>query len=151
MTHPASFGPRWDEERSMSVAESSSSTGTVVAIHGSVVEVRFREDELPALNSRLVVGDDEELTVEVASHQDANTARAIAFGPTRGLRRGSVVRDTGGPIRVPVGEAVLGRMFDVTGTPIDRREDVDADQLRAIHRAPVPLERRRASGEIFET
>jgi F-type H+-transporting ATPase subunit beta len=135
----------------MAVAESSSSTGTVVAIHGSVVEVRFREGELPALNSRLVVGDDEELTVEVASHQDANTARAIAFGPTRGLRRGSVVRDTGGPIRVPVGEAVLGRMFDVTGTPIDRREEVDADQLRAIHRAPVPLERRRASGEIFET
>ncbi len=124
--------------------------GTVVAIRGSVVEARFPR-RLPAVHEQLVTGDDLDLTVEVASHRDAHTVQGIAMGPTRGLRRGSAVRATGQPIRVPVGESVLGRMFNVFGEPIDHGDPVDTDRRHSIHRLPVPLERRRASGEIFET
>ena len=126
------------------------SEGTVVAIHGSVVEARF-EDRLPAIHNRLVTGEDDTISVEVAAHRDEHTIEGIALSPTRGLARGARIRDTGAPIRVPVGEAVLGRMFDVLGETIDGGDPVETDERRSIHRSPPPLTRRKASETIFET
>lgn len=124
--------------------------GTVVAVHGSVVDLRF-EDGLPPLDARLELGADRAVAVEVASHLDARTVRAIALTPTRGLARGAPAVDTGAPITVPVGEALLGRAIDVFGRPIDRLEPPDAADHWPIHRPPVPLHRRVTRTEVFET
>ena len=134
----------------MSRDASTTPRGRVVAVHGSVVEVRF-DGTLPAIRHHLVVGEQETVPVEVAAHRDEHTVLCIALGPTRGLRRGTPVRDTGGPIHVPVGEAVLGRMFDVLGEPIDHGDTLDDAPRRSIHASSVPLARRRASNAVFET
>ncbi|UWV78469.1 hypothetical protein NWE59_06400 [Mycoplasmopsis felis] len=94
--------------------------GTIVQILGTVVDVRFNEGKLPKLlNALTVVQDGKLYTFEVAQHIGDDTARTIAMGTTNGLQRGLEVLDTGKPISVPVGNVVLGRMFDVLGNPID--------------------------------
>jgi F-type H+-transporting ATPase subunit beta len=89
--------------------------------------------------------------VEVVSHLDAHTVRGIALTSTRGLARGSRATDTRQPLKVPVGERVLGRMFDVFGHTIDRKEPVEGGEWRSIHARPIPLIRRATSSEIFIT
>ena len=96
-------------------------TGIVVRVRGSVVDVEFSAGGLPALNEALVVecGAAFPLLMEVEDHLDPHTVRAVAMQNTAGLRRGATVRKTGGPISVPVGEKVLGRLINVIGEPID--------------------------------
>ncbi len=124
--------------------------GVVVAVRGSVVDIRF-ESELPQIFTILSIGQDDEISVEVASQLDAHTVRAVALTPTQGLARGARVKDTGAPLRAPVGTAILSRMFDVFGNTIDRGAALVDVQWRSVHRPPPPLSQRSIQSDIFET
>jgi F-type H+-transporting ATPase subunit beta len=128
----------------------STSQGTVLSVRGSVVDARFLSG-LPALRSELRTGQDGRVVVEVASHLDAETVRGIALTPTQGLARGDGVSDTGHPLRVPVGNHLLGRMFNVFGEAIDKKEAVDGGDWRPIHHEPVPLSEQTPRSEVFVT
>jgi F-type H+-transporting ATPase subunit beta len=126
-------------------------TGTVSQIVGVVVDVEFAVDQLPAIyNALTVLIEDRTLTLEVAQHLSESNVRAIALGSTDGLKRGAEVTNTGGPISVPVGEQTLGRMFDVTGQPIDGKENKFGARA-PIHKTPPPLTDQSANVEILET
>ncbi len=127
-----------------------SEIGTVIAVRGSVVEVCFAKG-VPPLKQRLDAGPAGEIPLEVASHLDRTTCRCIAFANTQGLKRGDPVLDAGGPIQVPVGPNVLGRMVNVFGQPIDGQGAIDASCWRAVHRQAVPLAKRRVAPERFRT
>jgi len=127
-----------------------SNQGMVVSVRGSVVDVRFTES-LPEINSVLLAGDDDRILIEVMVHLDSETARGIALTPTSGLARGSLVTDTGQPVTAPVGEKLLGRVFNVFGSPIDGDGEVEAKELRSIHQSPPPISQRTTTSEIFET
>ena len=124
--------------------------GAVVSVRGSVVDVRF-EVRLPPIYSVLRAGDKGQIVVEVLSQRDSRHVRCIALTPTQGLARGMAVRDTGGPLQAPVGEAILSRMFDVFGNTIDRGAALSAVERRSVHRAPPPLACRSTKSEIYET
>ncbi|MCU9934885.1 F0F1 ATP synthase subunit beta [Mycoplasmopsis cynos] len=126
--------------------------GIIVQILGPVVDVRFQEGKLPKLlNALKVEVNNKVYTFEVAQHIGDDTARTISMGDVNGLQRGLVVYDTGAPISVPVGEVVLGRMFDVLGNPIDEMP-LDKDVMRASINAPSPsYEEQKTSSEILET
>lgn len=124
--------------------------GVVAAVRGSVVDVSFPE-HIPAIYHVLRTGPDRQIVLEVVSHLDATTVRGVALTPTRGLWRGDRVLDTHETLRVPIGERVLGRVFDVFGSTIDRKEPVMGGEWRSIHSDPVPLMRRATTSEIFET
>jgi F-type H+-transporting ATPase subunit beta len=127
--------------------------GRVVAVRGGVVDVVF-SGALPPINAALRIAADgpDTLIAEVQSHLDAHTARAIALQSTAGLARGTAVEATGGPLAVPVGEAVLGRLLDVTGAVRDRGPALHADVLRwPIHRPPPELANQTAATRMFET
>lgn len=127
-----------------------SSRGTVVTIKGSIVDARFPQ-RLPSINNLIKGGDKGDITVEVISHLDPQTIRGIAFTPTQGLSRGSIITDTGSPITVPLGERLLGRMFNVFGETIDKKEEITGGTWRSIHQKPVPLTQQSTTSEIFET
>jgi F-type H+-transporting ATPase subunit beta len=127
-----------------------SNPGVVVSVRGSVVDVRF-ENCLPPIYSLLRAGPERQISIEVLSQLDARRVRGIALTPTQGLARGMAVEDTGGPLKTPVGKAILSRMFDVFGNTIDRREAISGVELRGVHRPPPPLSRRSTKSEIFET
>ena len=127
-----------------------SNPGIVAAVRGSVVDVRF-EQHLPPIYSLLRTGKDNEIVIEVLAQQDAHHVRGIALTPTQGLARGMAVEDTGGPLKAPVGKAVLSRMFDVFGNTIDREAALSDVEWRSVHRAPPPLSRRSTKSEVFET
>ena len=104
--------------------------GKVVQVMGPVVDVRFLDNHLPKLYSALIIEfNNQKLTVEVAQHVGDDVVRCIAMGSTDGLTRGTLVLDTGSPIKVPVGDATLGRMFNVLGDPIDGLGDVNATYM----------------------
>ncbi len=124
--------------------------GVVVAVRGSVVDVRF-ESGLPAIYSVLHAGPGGKIVIEVLTQRDPKHVRGIALTPTQGLARGMTALDTGGPLRVPVGSAILSRMFDVFGNAIDRLPAPADVQWRSVHRAPPALARRSATSEVFET
>lgn len=124
--------------------------GSVLAVHGSVVDACFPQ-HLPAINNQLHTGRDGHIVIEVATHLSADTIRGIALTPTHGLARGSVVIDSGEPLKVPVGERLLGRMLNVFGAPIDGGEAFTGGEWRSLHQPPLPLSRRTVSSEIFET
>jgi F-type H+/Na+-transporting ATPase subunit beta len=124
--------------------------GIVVLVRGSVVDVRF-DAHLPSVYSMLRAGSEKQIVIEVLSQRDARHVRGIALTPTQGLARGMAVEDTGGPLRAPVGKAVLSRMFDVFGNTIDRELALSDIQWRSVHRAPPSLARRSTKSEIFET
>jgi len=114
-------------------------TGKILAILGAVVDVEFADGHLPALNNALLIqGAGEKgninLTLEVATHLGNNQVRCVAMDSTDGLRRGEPVIDTGAPIAVPVGEPVLGRLFNVLGDPIDGLEAPQSATRLPIHR-----------------
>ena len=126
-------------------------TGKITQIVGVVVDIEFSVDTLPAIYNALTVRlDDKDVTLEVAQHLSESSVRAIALSSTDGLKRGSEVTDTGAAISVPVGDATLGRMFNVTGQPIDGKED-KFKQYAPIHRTPPPLIDQAGSIEILET
>ncbi|MBE0487553.1 MAG: F0F1 ATP synthase subunit beta [Halomonas sp.] len=122
-------------------------SGTVVAIRGGVVDVRFAKS-VPAIRELLYVG---KTALEVAGLEDRGIVRCMALGPVRGLGLGMPVRATGAPISVPVGDAVLGRMLNMFGAPIDRRPAPVTAERRAIHQAPPRLEDRVVRSRILET
>ena len=131
----------------------SKNIGKIVRAVGPVVDVVFDEDHLPALNTAILIDNNgESLTVEVAQHIGDDTVRCIAMGPTDGLTRGLEAIDTGNPIRVPVGNETLGRMFNVLGNPIDEKEALDETVKRMpIHRAAPTYAQQRTETEILET
>lgn len=131
-----------------------STIGLVHAVRGAVVDVRYGGGDLPALNEALIVDWDRPgaLILEVQSHLDRATLRAVALQATAGLARGVSVRATGAPVMVPVGRAVLGRLLDVTGTPRDLGDALPPDTpRRSIHAAPPSLAAQGATTEVFET
>jgi F-type H+-transporting ATPase subunit beta len=118
-----------------------------------VVDAEFPSGDLPSIHDALIVQRDDgpELVVEVEEHIDPRTVRAIAMGSTAGLRRGLAVTDTGQPIRVPVGRATLGRLFNVLGDPIDGQPMPDWVERRPIHVTSPPLSEQRVVVEPFVT
>ena len=129
-------------------------SGIVVAVRGAVVDVHFDAGQLPAINTALVVAWDrpEPLILEVHSHVDPTTIRAIALQATAGLARDTVVHPTGQPVMVPVGDAVLGRLLDVVGTIRDLGPALAADTpRRSIHNTPPALKDETSATEVFET
>jgi len=124
--------------------------GRLVSIRGNVVDVRF-EGGLPPITHALRAGEDGGVVLEVAGHPDDRTARCIALTPTRGLPRGAPVTDAGGPLRAPVGEAVLGRVFDVFGRTLDRGGPLGNTPRRVIHRPPPPLDALTTTSDVFHT
>jgi len=130
-------------------------TGTIVQVAGPVVDVEFPE-ALPAIYNALTVTlrlaqESETVTLEVQQHLGDHWVRAISMSGTEGLKRGQAVSDSGEPIKVPVGEGVMGRIFDVTGQPIDERGPVRADKYYPIHRPPPPLADQSTSPEVLTT
>ena len=125
-------------------------TGVVTAVHGGIVDARFAH-RLPAMNALLRSGDDDAVAMEVATQLSASVVRCIALTPTRGLARGSTVADVGETLRAPVGERLLGRVFNVFGDTIDSGEDLEGIERRPIYGAPAPVTGRTTSQEVFET
>jgi F-type H+-transporting ATPase subunit beta len=128
-------------------------TGTVARVAGVVVDAEFPSGDLPSIHNALMIQRDDgpELVVEVQEHIDPRTVRAVAMGSTAGLRRGLPVLDTGQPIRVPVGRATLGCMFNVLGQPIDGRPAPEWAARRPIHAASPPLREQRVITKPFIT
>ncbi len=136
------------------LTENDTQVGSVVAVRGAVVDVAFAAAQLPRLEEALVVEWDqpEPLTIEVQAHLDEHTVRGVALQATAGLRRGVPVRSSGNAVTVPVGDAVLGRLLDVTGAARDGGPPLPADMARMpIHRAAPPLRDRSPATAIFET
>ena len=126
------------------------STGSVVEIIGAVIDVEFPRDAIPKIYDALKLGETN-LTMEVQQQLGDGVVRAIAMGPTDGLRRGMSVENTGDAIRVPVGQKTLGRIMNVLGDPIDNLGDIGAESDAAIHRAPPTFEEQSSATEILET
>ncbi len=136
------------------LADESRAPAHVVAVRGSVVDVAMAAGRLPAIRDTIEIVWDRpgRLLAEVQSHLDAHTVRAIALQRTAGLRRGTPVRLLGGPLTVPVGDCVLGRLIDVMGEPIDRGAALPTDAQRwPIHRDAPALARQSANRAVFET
>ena len=128
------------------------SSGKIIQIIGTVVDVEFASDELPKLFDALEVDNSgENLVLEVQQHIGNNWVRCLALGTTDGLARGIEVSNTGEKVTVPVGEATLGRLFDVTGTPLDGLGPVEAESSLPIHRDPPAFEDQNTSVEVLET
>ncbi|MCK5394825.1 MAG: F0F1 ATP synthase subunit beta [Gammaproteobacteria bacterium] len=126
------------------------STGNVVEIIGAVIDVEFPRDSIPKVYDALKL-DETGLTMEVQAQLGDGVVRAIAMGPTEGLRRGMEVNNTGDAIRVPVGPKTLGRIMDVLGNPIDNQGDIGNDETMPIHRKPPAFEEQSPAAEILET
>ncbi|MBA3824446.1 MAG: F0F1 ATP synthase subunit beta [Ktedonobacterales bacterium] len=128
--------------------------GTVVQVLGAVVDIEFPAEQLPGIYNALSIqleGQAKPLILEVEQQLGNNWVRCVAMGPTDGMRRGDKAIDLGGPITVPVGAETLGRIFNVTGDPIDNLPaPVNAPRM-PIHRAPPSLEDQAASIEVLET
>ena len=126
--------------------------GEIKQIIGPVVDVYFSGERLPAIRNALVtMAGDRTVTLEVAQHSGVGRVRAIALQDTSGLVRGTEVTDTGSPVRVPVGEKALGRLFNVVGEPIDGKPaPADAPTL-PIHREAPPFKEQATRAEVFET
>ncbi|GGX61883.1 F0F1 ATP synthase subunit beta [Saccharospirillum salsuginis] len=124
--------------------------GRVHAIRGNVVDVSF-PSPLPARLHRLSTGPDGDVVLEVQTHLDAETVRCIALTPTAGLGRGMSVATGDAPLTIPVGEALLGRMLNVLGDPIDGGEPLDHLERWPIHRPRLTLSDRVTHAEMFET
>ncbi len=127
-------------------------SGIVTQIIGAVVDVRFTGKKLPEIYEALETKNGEaRLVLEVASHIDHRTVRTIAMGATDGLARGTEVQPTGSPITTPVGEAVLGRILNVIGEPIDNAGPIKTEVRYPIHRAAPDFTEQSTHTEIFET
>src|SRR5947209_1223633 len=131
--------------------------GNIVQVIGPVVDVEFPVGKgLPRIYNALEIeyevhGQPTKLTLEVQQHLGESWVRSIAMSSTEGLKRGMSVTDTGGPITVPVGEAVLGRLFNVTGDPVDNRGPVKFEKRYPIHRPAAALTEQDTKVQIRET
>ncbi|RVT86073.1 F0F1 ATP synthase subunit beta [Inhella crocodyli] len=124
--------------------------GKIVQCIGAVVDVEFPRDQMPKVYDALKM-DGSALTLEVQQQLGDGVVRTIALGSSDGLRRGSVVYNTGDTIRVPVGKATLGRIMDVLGNPIDERGEVSHELTASIHRAAPAYDELSPSQDLLET
>src|SRR3954468_19596195 len=138
-------------------AQTPNSKGRLTQIIGAVVDVQF-DGNLPAILNALETtnvdartGKRIRLVFEVAQHLGENTVRAIAMDSTEGLVRGQEVADTGGPIRVPVGPATLGRIMNVIGEPIDEAGPIAQTHMASIHREAPSFSEQAGATEILVT
>jgi F-type H+-transporting ATPase subunit beta len=136
----------------MTKAHTAANHGTITQIIGPIVDVSF-SGAVPALKNALQVSHaGKTVVLEVAQHLGLNRVRCIAMDETAGIARGVAVTDTGAPISVPVGEAVLGRMFNVVGDAIDGKPNLPASSARLpIHRDAPEFSRQSTKAEVFET
>ena len=128
----------------------SNAMGKIVQTIGAVVDVEFPRDQMPRIYDALKM-DGTALTLEVQQQLGDGIVRTIALGSSDGIRRGSMVRNTGAGITVPVGKATLGRIMDVLGNPIDERGPVDQTLTATIHRKAPAYEELNPSQELLET
>ncbi len=130
-----------------------SNTGKIVQVIGPVVDIRFDADSLPSIKNAILIKNsaNSEMTAEVAQHIGDDIVRCIAMSSTDGLIRGMDCVDTGSPIEVPVGDEVLGRMFNVLGEPIDGLGEVKAAKKMPIHREAPTFAQQQTQNEILET
>ena len=133
-----------------------SKNGKIVQVIGAVVDAAFPIDSVPEIFDAITIayqvgGVEKSLTLEVQQHLGEGLVRAVAMTSTDGLVRGMDVVGTGAPISVPVGEAVLGRIFNVTGDTVDEKGPVGTDERRSIHRQPPELVDQATDAEILET
>ena len=131
-------------------------TGTIIQVIGSTFDAQFPEEDLPEIYNAVkceidIRGDKTTLVGEVAKHLGGGQIRCIALAGTDGLRRGDDCVDTGGPVTVPVGEVVLGRVFNLFGEPIDEKGPVNATRRRPIHREPPKFTELNPKTEMLET
>lgn len=127
-------------------------TGVIKQVIGPVVDVYFAGEQLPAIRNALKTkSGDREVVLEVAQHVGVGRVRAIALQDTSGLVRGTEVLDTGSPVKVPVGEKALGRLFNVVGQPIDGKPAVTDAPTMPIHREAPPFSEQATRAEVFET
>jgi len=131
-------------------------TGVVSQVIGSTFDAQFPEGSLPEIYNALKIqidleGNTNTLTGEVQQHLGGGQIRAVSLGSTDGMQRGMQVTDTGAPVSVPVGEGVLGRVFNLLGEPIDKRGPVDSTETRAIHQDPPKFVELNPKTEILET
>src|SRR5215468_7018852 len=129
--------------------------GKIVQVIGPVVDVEFPEP-LPAIYNALTIdytvqGQPAKLTLEVEQHLGDNWIRSVAMSSTEGLKRGFQVVDTGAPISMPVGDGVMGRVFNVTGEVVDERGPVVAEKYYPIHRQPPALVEQSTSAQVLPT
>ena len=129
----------------------SKSNGKITQVTGAVVDVQFDGDLPEILNALETDNNGQKLVLEVASHLGENIVRTIAMDSTEGLVRGQEVNDTGNPIKVPVGEATLGRIMNVVGEPIDDGGSVDSKESRPIHTSAPPYVEQSTETEILVT
>ena len=128
------------------------SKGIIHQIIGPVIDIKFEPEHLPdLLNAITIEIDDRTIVAEVAQHIGDDIVRCVALSSTDGLRRGMEASDTGGPISVPVGPEVLGRLFNVIGETIDGKEPVVTETRSSIHKPAPSFEEQDTSAQIFET
>ncbi len=126
--------------------------GKVAQVIGSVVDIEFPPDEMPALFSAIEIPKDGgKLVLEVQGHTGNNRVRCLSLLPTDGLARGAEAIDTGAPLTVPVGKACLGRLFDVMGQPLDNLGEVKGEEYWPIHRTPPAFDDQETTTETLET
>jgi len=130
--------------------------GTISQVIGSTFDAQFPEGTLPDIYNAIVVewthgGEPMKLVGEVQQHLGGGQVRAVALGSTDGMTRGMTATDTGAPVSVPVGEGVLGRVFNLLGDPIDNKPPVDNAERRPIHRAPPEFDQLNPRTEILAT
>ncbi|MEE2889493.1 MAG: F0F1 ATP synthase subunit beta [Planctomycetota bacterium] len=126
--------------------------GKVVQVIGATIDAEYPEGHLPPIYNALRIDQgDIKLTLEVQQHLGGNRVRAIAMASTDGVVRNMDIVDTGSPIKVPVGEEVLGRVFNLLGDPVDKLPPVKVDEYRPIHSEAVPFDQLEASTQVFET
>ena len=126
--------------------------GKVVQVMGPVLDIRFADGELPELlNAIELQNNGKPLIVEVAQHIGDNVVRCIAMAATDGLVRGAEAVDTGGPIKVPVGDACLGRVFNLLGEPVDEQPAPTGVEHWPIHRPAPAFDEQESSTELLET
>jgi F-type H+/Na+-transporting ATPase subunit beta len=128
--------------------------GRVIAVRGAVLDVAFKAARLPPIEDAVIVAPEtaHPIVAEVQTHLDETTVRAIALQSTAGLRRGTAVVAAGGPLEVPVGEEVLGRLLDLTGAVGDKGKPIAGDvPRRPIHRSPPALATQGGTTNLFST
>ncbi|MBE0408997.1 MAG: F0F1 ATP synthase subunit beta [Anaerolineales bacterium] len=125
--------------------------GTVTSVRGSVVDIEFPPENQPALHNQLITEGKEKIVIEVITHLQLGKVRGIALTGTQGLSRGSAVYDSGKPLMVPVGEQVLGRVFNVFGETIDGKDFNHDGEKWSVQQKPVTLNQLSTSSEILET
>ncbi len=131
--------------------------GKITQVIGSTFDAEFDENNMPAIYNAVKVevkdhaGNPKTLTGEISKHLGGGRVRCVALGSTDGMRRGQDCVDTGAPVSVPVGEATLGRVFNMVGEPVDGRGPVNAKETRSIHRPAPRVDELSTSTELFET